>query len=146
MLAPRGVGTNTRTVYTGLKNVRTAVTEGITMDQDRARALIDAKRADVLRLLEDSERAGRDDRDARQDTGDSADPAPAFETEAVDDAVAEGLRAHLAALDRAQQRLEEGTYGLSVRSGRPIPDERLEVDPAAELTVEEAAQEEAARR
>ena len=38
------------------------------------------------------------------------------------------------------QRLEEGTYGRSVRSGAPIPDERLEADPAAELTVEEAQQ------
>ena len=30
--------------------------------------------------------------------------------------------------------------GRSVRSGAPIPDERLEADPAAELTVEEAQQ------
>jgi DnaK suppressor protein len=35
-------------------------------------------------------------------------------------------------------RLEAGTYGRSVRSGQPIPDERLEADPAAELTIEEA--------
>jgi DnaK suppressor protein len=35
-------------------------------------------------------------------------------------------------------RLEEGTYGLSVQSGLPIPDDRLEADPAAELTVDEA--------
>jgi RNA polymerase-binding transcription factor DksA len=31
---------------------------------------------------------------------------------------------------------------LSVRSGEPIPDERLEADPAAELTVEEQRREE----
>jgi DnaK suppressor protein len=31
-----------------------------------------------------------------------------------------------------------GTYGRSVRSGEPIPDERLEADPAAELTISEA--------
>jgi RNA polymerase-binding transcription factor DksA len=30
-----------------------------------------------------------------------------------------------------------GIYGLSVQSGQPIPDERLEVVPTAELTVEE---------
>ena len=46
----------------------------------------------------------------------------------------------LAALDRADQRLRDGTYGLSVRSGKPIPDERLEAYPTAELTVEEASQ------
>jgi DnaK suppressor protein len=43
-------------------------------------------------------------------------------------------------IERAQKRLEAGTYGLSVRSGRPIPDERLEADPAAELTVEEVGE------
>jgi DnaK suppressor protein len=35
--------------------------------------------------------------------------------------------------------LAAGTYGRSVQSGKPIPDERLEADPAAELTVEEEA-------
>ena len=38
------------------------------------------------------------------------------------------------------ERLADGTYGRSVRSGDPIPDERLEADPAAELTVEEATE------
>jgi RNA polymerase-binding transcription factor DksA len=33
-----------------------------------------------------------------------------------------------------------------VQSGQPIPDARLEADPAAELTVEEAAAREAADR
>lgn len=40
-------------------------------------------------------------------------------------------------MERAEQRLAAGTYGLSVESGRPIPDERLEAVPTAELTVEE---------
>jgi DnaK suppressor protein len=56
----------------------------------------------------------------------------------MDDAIAESMRDRLAAIDRALRRLDEGTYGRSVRSGVPIPDERLEADPAAELTVEEA--------
>jgi RNA polymerase-binding transcription factor DksA len=49
------------------------------------------------------------------------------------------LRARWAALGRAEARLAAGSYGRSVRSGQPIPDERLEADPLAELTVEEAA-------
>ena len=32
-----------------------------------------------------------------------------------------------------------GTYGLSVESGEPIPDDRLEAVPWAERTVEEQA-------
>jgi DnaK suppressor protein len=46
------------------------------------------------------------------------------------------LRRELAALERSEARLEEGTYGLSVKSGQPIPDERLEARPTAERTVE----------
>jgi hypothetical protein len=44
------------------------------------------------------------------------------------------------ALERAEARLAAGTFGASVLSGRPIPDERLEAFPLAELTVQEAAQ------
>jgi DnaK suppressor protein len=47
------------------------------------------------------------------------------------------LQADLAAVERAEARLEAGTYGLSVLSGEPIPDARLEARPTAELTVEE---------
>ena len=68
---------------------------------------------------------------------DSAEP---LTTEGTDDAVRAGLEERLAAVGRAEQRLADGTYGLSVRSGQPIPDDRLEADPAAELTVEEAAE------
>ena len=42
------------------------------------------------------------------------------------------------------QRVEDGSYGRSIRSGAPIPDERLEADPAAELTVQEAEDDQAA--
>lgn len=65
---------------------------------------------------------------------DSAEPLTA---EANDDSVAASIRDRLAALGRAEERLTTGGFGLSVRSGRPIPDERLEADPAAELTVDE---------
>jgi hypothetical protein len=54
-------------------------------------------------------------------------------------AVDQLLRARWAALQRAEARLAAGSYGRSVRSGQAIPDERLEADPLAELTVQEAA-------
>lgn len=50
---------------------------------------------------------------------------------------ADDLRDQLAALERAEARLADGTYGLSVESGEPIPDARLEAVPIAERTVEE---------
>ena len=69
------------------------------------------------------------------DTGDEAEPLAA---EGEDDAIAESLRNRLDAIERALRRLDEGTDGLFIRSGEPFLDERLEADPAAELTIEEA--------
>ena len=108
------------------------------MNQDRARRLLRAERSRVQRLLSDTAEAQTLDQEAEEETGDSADGAQSLTAEGVDDAFATDLRERLAALDRAEARLDEGRYGRSIRSGRPIPDERLEADPAAELTVEEA--------
>ena len=47
------------------------------------------------------------------------------------------LQEQLAAVERAEARLAAGTYGLSIESGEPIPDGRLEAIPTAELTAEE---------
>ena len=55
----------------------------------------------------------------------------------LDAGLAQDLEARLAAVERAEARLAAGTYGLSTVSGEPIPDERLEAQPTAELTVEE---------
>jgi DnaK suppressor protein len=111
--------------------------EGANMDEGRARALLLAERAEVASLLRQAEgetEAGQAD----QGPGDYGDAALPLTAQAEDAAVAADLRDRLAAIDRALARLEAGTYGRSVLSGKPIPDERLEADPAAELTVEEA--------
>jgi DnaK suppressor protein len=112
----------------------------VTMDHARAKALLEAER----RRLEDLLSATRDDSAsdgaAANETGDMADPAERLTAEEIDDAVAGSLQDRLAAIGRAQTRLADGGFGLSVRSGRPIPDERLEADPAAELTVDEATE------
>jgi DnaK suppressor protein len=113
------------------------------MDEDQARARLRAEQADVRSLLADTETAGQLDRESEDDTGDISDPAQSLTAEGMDDAIAESLRDRLAALERAEQRLDNGTYGRSVRSGVPIPDDRLEADPAAELTIEEAKEAEA---
>jgi DnaK suppressor protein len=110
------------------------------MDQDRARSLLTAERDEVRRLLKDSQTAGQYDRVAEVDSEaeDQEDAGLALTEEGEDDAIAESMQDRLDAIDRALHRLDEGTYGRSVRSGEPIPDERLEADPAAELTIEEA--------
>lgn len=108
------------------------------MQDIKAKELLDAERLRVERLLKDIDDAGVADRVAADQDGDMYDSAEPLTTEGTDDAVREGLEDRLAALDRAEKRLEAGTYGYSVRSGQPIPDDRLEADPAAELTMEEA--------
>jgi DnaK suppressor protein len=109
------------------------------VDEDKARALVQAKRAEVQSLLETTEREGRQDRASEDEQGaDISDPAQPLTAQFENEAITASLRDRLAALDRAEQRLDNGTYGRSIESGRPIPDERLEADPAAELTIEEA--------
>src|ERR1700685_430631 len=112
------------------------------MDENRARSLLQAERAEVQGLLAGSEQAGQEDRETEDEEGgvDSVDPATSLTAEGMDDAITDSMRDRLAAIDRALKRLDDGSYGRSVRSGVPIPDERLEADPAAELTVEEGPQ------
>lgn len=108
------------------------------MDDDEARALLSAERAELERRLAQTRTDQQQDRDAERETGGNADPAQSLAAEGVDDAVAAGLAERLAAIERAEARLEDGTYGKSVRSGVRIPAERLRAYPAAELTVDEA--------
>lgn len=41
-------------------------------------------------------------------------------------------------VNAALDRIDNGTYGLSEKSGKPIPEERLEAIPTARLLVEES--------
>ena len=108
------------------------------MDINRARELLLGERSEVESLLRNMIRATADDQDAESAVGDEADHAQPLAAEYDDEAIAARLSTRLEAIDRALLRIEDGTYGFSVRSGKPIPDERLEADPAAELTVDEA--------
>lgn len=111
------------------------------MEEVRARTLLQEERRRVEQLISQKKVDAASDRAESNATGDMADPAERQTAEEVDDAVLESLQTRLEAILRAEDRLKAGTYGLSVRSGKPIPDDRLEADPAAELTIEEAAAE-----
>jgi DnaK suppressor protein len=108
------------------------------MDEHQARARLTAERAEVESLLQETEEEARQDRESGDEPGDIGDPAQTLTAGDMADAVSARLRDRLAAIARALQRLDDGTYGRSVRSGAPIPDDRLDADPAAELTIEEA--------
>ena len=66
-----------------------------------------------------------------------ADQASDLYDAEFDEGLSNDLRVQLAAVERAEQRLAEGTYGISIESGEAIPDERLEAQPLAERTTAE---------
>lgn len=105
------------------------------MRSDRAHELLAAERERIEREMAALEREGPEEGDERREPGDY-NSENLYQDE-VDAGRAQGLRDRLAAVERAEARLVDGTYGRSVRSGEPIPDQRLEANPTAELTVEE---------
>lgn len=110
------------------------------MDDRHARELLEAEQERLERLLKELNEAARSDRSAVDEPDGFSDPAEPLTAEAADDAVVSDIQERLAAVRRAELRLDTGTFGRSIRSGRPIPDERLEADPAAELTFDEATE------
>jgi len=104
------------------------------MEPQRAQELLSAERARIERALS---RLGHVD-DGEYPTEDPASNATDLYQDEYDEGLGSDLRQQLEAVSRAEERLANGTYGLSVESGKPIPDERLEAFPTAELTAEEA--------
>jgi len=106
------------------------------MDADRARELLQRERErieDAMNLLADEP----EEADDEVEPGD-LDSESLYQDE-YDAGRREQLNQEMAALERAEARLKDGTYGLSVESGEPIPDARLEALPTAERTVDEDA-------
>jgi DnaK suppressor protein len=104
------------------------------VDPDRARDLLAAERQRIERALS---RLGPIDDGELADAYNPANQASDLYQDEFNAGLARDLRQQLDAVERAEARLAAGTYGLSVASGKPIPDERLEIVPAAELTTEE---------
>jgi DnaK suppressor protein len=107
------------------------------LDPDQARDLLARERArveqEIARLR--SIRGGGDElSNVDQHT---ADAATELHDAELDQSLLQRLERDLEAIERAEHRLEDGTYGLSVESGEPIPDERLEAVPTAERNVGE---------
>jgi DnaK suppressor protein len=114
------------------------------MDEARARSLLQRERERIERQLSALE--GREDAQELSHLDQHpADYATELFDEELAESTAEMLREELAAIERAEKRLEEGTYGLSVESGKPIPDARLELVPWAARTAEEQARFERSR-
>lgn len=110
------------------------------MDQARARAMLAEERTRV----EDALRRRRGEQAADAEAGElatydqhQADSGSELYERERSEGSAEELEERLAAIARAEERLAGGSYGVSVVSGAPIPDERLEAVPWADRTAEE---------
>jgi DnaK suppressor protein len=99
------------------------------VDSERARQLLASERERIERAIADLGQAENDE------SGDT-DSETLYQNE-FDATQAADLAPQLEAVERAEARLADGTYGLSVESGERIPDARLEAVPTAERTVEE---------
>jgi DnaK suppressor protein len=106
------------------------------MDTERARELLAGERRRIESALA---RLGHQDTGEPADELDPANLASDLYQDELNEGLADGLRQELAAVERAEARLAAGTYGLSIESGKPIPDERLEALATAERTAEEEA-------
>jgi RNA polymerase-binding transcription factor len=102
------------------------------MDPDRARQLLARERERIEKAIADLDPETGGDQDEAIDQG-----SDDLYQQEFDAGRAQDLDEQLAALERAEARLADGTYGRSVLSGEPIPDERLEVQPTAERNVDE---------
>jgi DnaK suppressor protein len=105
------------------------------MDPDRARQLLARERTRIEQAIAAIDRDGPLEASDRREPGDE-DSEELYQDE-LNEGRREDLQRELEALERAEARLAAGTYGLSVDSGEPIPDARLEALPMAERTVEE---------
>jgi DnaK suppressor protein len=105
------------------------------VDPERARELLTAERQRIERAL--ARLAPTDTGELSDYQSDPGNIASELYQEEFDEGRSDDLRRDLEAVERAEARLAAGTYGISVESGKPIPDERLEAVPTAERTAEE---------
>jgi DnaK suppressor protein len=106
------------------------------MDSQHAGELLARERARIEHALGD---LTPHDPEAVTDPYEAADVAGDLFDEELGEGEAERLHEELDAIGRAEQRLADGSYGISIESGEPIPDARLEAIPWAERTAEEQA-------
>jgi len=104
-----------------------------------ARRRLNTLRADAAQRIETLGTAldalTRDRLDANDDDEHDPEGVPLSAEWSRLQGLADAARSELLHVDDALTRLDEGTYGICTRCGKPIPDARLEVRPFAELCV-----------
>lgn len=119
------------------------------IDTDRFRTMLLDERARVAAALE--ELHGEHPGSLEEETGDLmsssadnhlADSASETFNRELDEGLGDNAEHIIGAIDAALLRLENGTYGVCQRCGRPIEPERLEAIPYATLCIDDKRREE----
>src|SRR3954452_10402909 len=99
------------------------------MTEERARDLLTRERRRVERSLAVATGEREDEDELSTVDQHPADYATELYNHEMDETTVEHLREELDAIDRAFKRIEEGTYGLSVDSGKADPGRATRFDP-----------------
>lgn len=119
---------------------------GIVANQELDQEFIDRQHERLVELKAELERVrdgldedqrSRSEEEEDYTEHDSGDMSQSLFTREVDATVEEQVERRLQYIERALQKIEEGSYGLSDESGEPIPRGRLEAAPEAIRTVDE---------
>jgi DnaK suppressor protein len=123
-------------------------------DQKLDQQFVESQRERLVGLRDElvriKEGMSADEKDLGETEGettlDSGDLSQDMFTREMDASIGEQVERRLRGVDRALQKIDEGTYGLSDDSGESIPRGRLEAVPEAIRTVEEQQRFEQERR
>ncbi len=115
---------------------------------EKQRGRLEELRAELVRMVEGLEEDQQDRAESEGDMteNDSGDMSQSLFTREMDATVEQTMEKRLESVDRALQKIEEGTYGICDDTGEPIPKGRLEAMPEAIYTVEAQQRRERERR
>lgn len=115
---------------------------------EKQRERLEGLRAELARMVEGLEEDQQDRAESEGDMteNDSGDMSQSLFTREMDATVEQTMEKRLESVDRALQKIEEGTYGICDDTGEPIPRGRLGAMPEAVYTVEAQQRRERERR
>ena len=115
---------------------------------EKQRGQLEELRAELVRMVEglDEDQRFRAEEEEDFTQHDSGDMSQSLFTREMDATVEQTMEKRLESVDRALEKVEEGTYGLDDETGEPIPRGRLEAIPEALYTVENQQRRERERR
>jgi len=106
------------------------------LDLEHFRSLLLGERERLLREIEGVAADTRALDASASEAEDGGDVADLDTQNSIDQRLLKDLKQQLAEVEHALKKIEEGSYGICEKTGRPIPADRLEAYPAARTVVD----------